>query len=443
MSGIYIHIPFCKQACSYCDFYFVTRDRLIPEFVDALVREIHALPVDDGCPFPSDPVRTLYFGGGTPSRLSAKQLRRLMDALHRKSDLSHLAECTIEVNPEDVTTEWLQAVREMGVTRLSMGIQTFQPELLAFMHRAHSADQAHRALELVGSAGFHTYSVDLIYGCPDQTMDQLNDDLHQLLVYRPPHVSAYSLTIEPRTRLGRQADLGRLNPADDEHVSKQAAYIRQTLASSGIDQYEISNYAAPGHEAVHNSAYWCHENYLGMGPAAHSFYWPPGRDQQGLAFRWFHPPDIHAYLHMTESGNFRTGSAIISALEKLSHSPAVASSWTAHNTIPGSEPHPKGSPATAQTGVTPDYLRITPEGIAGEILTRSTLANERLMTGLRTVQGIDPRELKSRYGYTPDPLQQSRIAALREKGWMEPDDPLRLTARGFELADAITLDLLD
>ena len=454
MSGIYIHIPFCKQACSYCDFYFVTRDRLIPEFVDALVHEITAVPAGNGSPFPGDPVRTLYLGGGTPSRLPLQQLYRLFEALHRRFDLSGTTECTVEVNPEDVTTEWLAGVRDLGVTRLSMGIQSFQPGLLEFMHRAHSAPEAHQALESVVRAGFTSFSVDLIYGCPGQTDAQLQDDLGQLLAYDPPHLSAYSLTIEPRTRLGRQAELGRLNPADDDTVVRQARLIREVLGANGIHQYEISNYARPGHEAEHNSAYWCHENYLGLGPAAHSFYWPgaglnreqgvgqKGELRAGLrgerrvelgvglqALRWYHPADIHAYGRLVRTDGYRGWLDCVLSGEEGYRSGKTSA------TAPDCPTPPDSRFPTAFT--------VPPDDIEVEHLSLQTLAGERMMTGLRTRSGVDPDELASRYGHLLTPSQRRQITEFREQGLMQPEDPLRLTDAGCDLADAIILRLLD
>lgn len=448
MSGIYIHIPFCKQACSYCDFYFVTRDRLIPEFVDALVQEISTVPVGDGSPFPGDPVRTLYLGGGTPSRLPLSQLERIFDALHRHFGLSGLEEVTVEVNPEDVTPDLLTGLRDMGVTRLSMGIQTFQPELLEFMHRAHSAPEAHAALESVVRAGFTSFSVDLIYGCPDQTAAQLQDDLNRLLAYDPPHLSAYSLTIEPRTRLGKQAELGRLNPANDETVARQSRLIRDVLGTNGIHQYEISNYARQGHEAEHNSAYWRHENYLGLGPAAHSFYWPGGgleraaragmkgeRQQEFKALRWYHPADIHAYGRLVHSDGYRKwlDRVLGGEQEYWSGDTPAAPSISSEN---------PGFRFPADSGC-PPVVTLLPEGLEAEQLSLHDLAGERVMTGLRTRVGIDPEELVSRYGHLLTPSQHLRVDEFRERGLMEPEDPLRLTDSGYDLADAIILRLLD
>ncbi len=476
MSGIYLHIPFCKQACSYCDFYFVTRDGLIPEFVDALVQEITAVPAGDGSPFPGDPVRTLYLGGGTPSRLPLSQFERIFDALNRHFDISGLTECTVEVNPEDVTTEWLSGVRESGVTRLSMGIQSFQPELLEFMHRAHSAPVAHRALENVARAGYTSFSVDLIYGCPGQTDAQLLDDLDRLLAYDPPHLSAYSLTIEPRTRLGKQAELGRLKPADDETVVRQSRLIRDVLSANGIHQYEISNYARPGHEAEHNSAYWSHENYLGLGPAAHSFYWPgagleavprtgmkgeqqPGMEgvpQPGLkkeqkvesqALRWYQPADIHAYGRLARSDSYRTWlDRVLSGAQgyRSGETSATPSGCPAspEAKIPADSGLPASSGFSTGSGF-PAAFTAPPDGLETEQLSLQSLVGERVMTGLRTRGGVNPDELASRYGHPLTPSQRRHIAEFRKRGLMEPEDPLRLTDAGYDLADAIILRLLD
>ncbi|MFO8030492.1 MAG: radical SAM family heme chaperone HemW [Cyclonatronaceae bacterium] len=443
MSGIYIHIPFCKQACSYCDFYFVTRDRLIPEFLDALHQEIDSVPVPDGSPFPSDPVRTVYIGGGTPSRLSEMQIQRLFEALQRRFDLSELTECTVEVNPEDASTDWLSNLKELGVTRLSMGIQSFQPDLLEFMHRAHTADQAHRALEQVRDAGFPTFSVDLIYGCPDQDLNQLREDMRLLMYYRPPHVSAYSLTIEPRTRLGRQAALGRLKPADDEKILVQARVVRQALARYGIHQYEISNYAAPGDEAVHNTAYWRHENYLGLGPAAHSFYWPRG-GREGV--RWYNPPDIHKYGRMVRSPHITT--RFVGSNEwKEAAQPAESqeTTGTAGTTGTTGTTGTAGMGGSAETADSLSNRQDTTgsDSAIAEILSLKTLAGERLLTGLRTAYGIHPDELQTRYGHPLSSNQRQQIDRFRHQGFLLPDNPLRLTENGMDLADALTLRLMD
>lgn len=437
MSGIYIHIPFCKQACSYCDFYFVTRERLIPEFLNALIQEVNSVPVQDGSPFPSDPVQTVYIGGGTPSRLSEIQIQRLFEALQRHFDLSALTECTFEVNPEDVSTDWLSNLKKLGVTRLSMGVQSFQPDLLAFMHRAHTADQAHRALEQVRDAGFPTFSVDLIYGCPDQDLNQLREDMRLLMYYRPPHVSAYSLTIEPRTRLGRQAALGRLEPAGDEKILAQMQFVRQTLAGHGIHQYEISNYAAPGDEAVHNTAYWRHENYLGLGPAAHSFYWSRGGRE---AVRWYNPADIHTYGRMVRFPHALNRFVGSTSVDKAAE---TAESQETKGMAGMAEMAKKAKSVEKTDSLSDRHDTAGSASATAEILSLKTLAGERLLTGLRTVSGIHPDELQNRYGHPLSTTQWQQIAQLRNQGLMVPGNPLRLTETGMNLSDAITLRLMD
>lgn len=414
MSGIYIHIPFCKQACSYCDFYFVTRDNLRPAFVDTLIDEVHGINRDSRFSrwFQSHPPKTLYIGGGTPSRLNPHQFHRITEAVDRRFNLSGLQEFTVEVNPEDLTSGLSGHLKQLGVTRLSMGIQSFQPDLLKFMNRAHTAEQAHTALERVIATGFDTFSVDLIYGNPGQTLQQLEDDLQQLAKYQPPHVSAYSLTIEPKTRLGKQYELGRLQPAESDEIARQAGFIRDYLAEQNIDQYEVSNYARAGHEALHNSAYWRHENYLGLGPAAHSFYRESGDD---FAVRWHNPADIHAYLQGVRTKPGFSGDT----------APARRSA------LPGKLSTP--SPDDEASSVSNDPYR--------ETLSLKTLAGERIMMGLRTVAGVSEEELASRYRFQFNRQQRRQIDQLREEELLEPYDPLRLTAEGMPLADAITLRL--
>ena len=191
MAGIYIHITFCKQACSYCDFYFVTRQQQQQAFVDTLVDEILA----KNARYAKEKIRTIYFGGGTPSLLTPAQIEQVFKALE-SSFILDIKECTMELNPDDVTKEYLQSIHSLGITRASMGIQSFDDHLLTFMHRAHTSTEAIQSLELLAKEGFNSFTVDLIYGNPNQTIESLNKDLEILTSFNPPHVSAYSLTIE-------------------------------------------------------------------------------------------------------------------------------------------------------------------------------------------------------------------------------------------------------
>lgn len=285
MSGIYLHIPFCKQACSYCDFYFVTRQELGEQYVERLLQEIRNYR---DTAYTEEPVQTIYFGGGTPSRLDVEQIDAILAELQRVFNVQ-ASEITLEMNPDDVTADYLSGLKQAGLTRASMGVQSFQPELLEFMHRAHNRDEALQCLELLSASKFQSFTADLIYGNPNQTAEQLARDIDLLLQFDPPHISAYSLTVEPRTRLGKQVELGRINPPEDDMVADQFALLNEQLKPHGIHRYEVSNYSKPGAEAVHNSSYWSHENYLGLGPGAHSFWW----DEKPR--RWQNVADINHY----------------------------------------------------------------------------------------------------------------------------------------------------
>lgn len=286
MSGIYLHIPFCKQACSYCDFYFVTRTSEREHFVQRLVEDIKSYRDSE---FTEEVVETIYFGGGTPSLLEPKQLEQIMSALYDVFDVDE-QEITLEMNPDDVSAQFLADLKALGINRASMGVQSFEPELLEFMHRAHSSVEALQCLELLSASDFNSFTVDLIYGNPNQSAKQLERDVKKLLEFNPPHISAYSLTIEPKTRLGKQVELGRIAPPEDDKVAGHFDIINQLFSSQGIERYEVSNYSLPGKEAIHNSNYWEHENYLGLGPGAHSFWW------DDKAERWENEQDLRKYL---------------------------------------------------------------------------------------------------------------------------------------------------
>jgi len=286
MSGIYLHIPFCKQACSYCDFYFVTRTSEREHFVQRLQDEIASYADTE---FAKESVDTIYFGGGTPSLLEPRQIERILEVLDNTFSLD-TREITFEMNPDDVSEAFLADLKSMGINRASMGVQTFQPDLLDFMNRAHSSDEARQCLELLSASGFTSFTVDLIYGNPNQSLQQLEEDLDTLLAFDPPHISAYSLTIEPNTRLGKQVELGRIAPPEDDKVADHFDLINSRLDDHDIQRYEVSNFCRSGCEAVHNSNYWEHENYLGLGPGAHSFWW----DKE--AQRWENEKNLRAYL---------------------------------------------------------------------------------------------------------------------------------------------------
>ncbi len=269
---LYIHIPFCKQACHYCDFHFSTSLKQKTVLVEALCREIE-LQKDY---LPTRHLETIYLGGGTPSLLNESELHRLFETIHRFYTVAPDAEITLEANPDDLvgpTTDPLAPLRlfRRYVNRLSIGIQSFHEPNLRLMNRAHSASEADTCVRLAREAGFDNLTLDLIYGIPAETHGVWEADLAKALSFGIPHISAYCLTIEPGTVFGNWLKKGRLQAADDEFAADQFTILVQTLVANGYEQYEISNFAQPGWEARHNSSYWKRRPYLGIGPSAHSF----------------------------------------------------------------------------------------------------------------------------------------------------------------------------
>ena len=263
---LYIHIPFCKQACYYCDFHFSTNQRNKGELVTAIAREID-LRADY---LPTQPLETIYFGGGTPSLLTESELVCLFDAIHRQFTLSPTPEITLEANPDDLNAATLTMLRRY-VNRLSIGIQTFDEATLRWMNRAHSAAEARQCVKLAREAGFDNLSVDLIYGIPNRQAGLWQADLDQVTALNVAHISAYALTIEPDTAFGRWTKTGKLPSADEEIAAVQFEALTARLAVEGYEQYEISNFARAGRYARHNTAYWQQQPYLGVGPSAHSY----------------------------------------------------------------------------------------------------------------------------------------------------------------------------
>ena len=267
MAGIYVHIPYCKQACHYCDFHFSTNLESKQELVTCLLAEIE-LQQD----FLTDKkIETIYFGGGTPSLLSKQEIEQIIEKIADNFDLSQTAEITLEANPDDLTTENLQNFKEAGINRLSIGIQSFTDQFLEFFNRAHDATMAMNCVELARQTGIEDISIDLIYGVPNQSIEQFRDDLEKAIGLDTQHVSVYGLTIEEKTAFGRWAEQGKLEPLDETLAAEQFEMIMDKLEAAGYEQYEISNFCKPGFESRHNSSYWQGKQYLGIGPAAHSY----------------------------------------------------------------------------------------------------------------------------------------------------------------------------
>lgn len=266
MAGIYIHIPFCRKACHYCNFHFSTQTQHINAFVEALLIEIELRGN-----YISSPIQTIYFGGGTPSLLSAEQIITIVQKLQTNFDLTQLEEFTLEANPDDISSDNLLLWKNMGVNRLSLGIQSFQNEALAWMNRAHEVNQSHQAIQMAQYAGFNNISIDLIYGTPHYTKEHLLADLKIIEEYKIPHVSCYALTVEEKTALHSMIEKGKMQNVATEVQAEHFEIIVDYLNNIGFEHYEISNFAKPGNRSKHNSSYWKGIPYIGLGPSAHSY----------------------------------------------------------------------------------------------------------------------------------------------------------------------------
>lgn len=266
MAGIYIHIPFCKKACHYCNFHFSTQTKHIDAFIDALLFEIELRKE-----YVNEPIRTIYFGGGTPSLLSEDQIKLIVSKISAHYNLNELVEFTLEANPDDINGINLASWKKMGINRLSIGIQSFQQDALTWMNRAHEVNQSHQAIQLAKEAGFDNISVDLIYGTPHYTKAHLLADLKIINDYQIPHVSCYALTIEEKTALHSMIEKGKMDNVVSEVQAEHFEIIVDYLNLIGFEHYEISNFAKPGNRSQHNSSYWKSLPYIGFGPSAHSY----------------------------------------------------------------------------------------------------------------------------------------------------------------------------
>jgi oxygen-independent coproporphyrinogen-3 oxidase len=267
MAGIYLHIPFCKQACHYCDFYFSTNRTGQTEVIDSISRELVLQKEYLG----GEPINTIYFGGGTPSLLTQKELSKIFTSIKSNYTIEKGAEVTLEVNPDDINSQNLDSFLNAGINRLSIGIQTFQDSTLRFLNRAHDAAASIQSFRDARSAGFTNLSIDLIYSIPGQTDEAWSANIRQALDLDPEHISAYALTIEEKTVFGHRAARGKLTPASEDTSAHQFELLMEELQRGGYDHYEISNFCRPGFYSRHNSNYWKDEKYLGVGPSAHSY----------------------------------------------------------------------------------------------------------------------------------------------------------------------------
>ena len=371
MAGIYIHIPFCRQKCTYCDFHFSTSYASYQqEMVSAIVRELglRAETLRDQL------IETVYFGGGTPSLLSESQLLEILQAVHTLFSVSATAEYTLEANPDDITDTLMQVWTSAGINRMSIGVQSFDDRDLEWMNRAHTGDQGLNSVKTALNGGITNISLDLIYGLPEMDNARWLEQIEKAIALNVTHISAYCLTIEEKTVLHQWVKQKKIIPAGNEQQGEQFEILVNTLAAAGFAQYEISNFAKPGYISRHNSNYWKGIHYLGAGPSAHSF--------NGTSRSWN-----------------------ISSNQKYMKLVRDEAPW-----------------------------------FETEILTPENQYNELLLTGLRTMWGVDLEQLGQLHTH-PNTFNE-QLKLLTAKGWMTVSGSrMILTPEGRLWADAIAQDL--
>jgi oxygen-independent coproporphyrinogen III oxidase len=389
MSGIYIHIPFCKQACHYCDFHFSTNLKKKEEMVLALAKEIQLRKNE----FQDEIVETIYFGGGTPSILSIEDLRFLIDAVYRNYKVVENPEITLEANPDDLHLDFarfdyekdlsvraksrtiFEAYKEIGINRLSIGIQSFFEDDLKLMNRAHNAEESKKCLE-IASQYFDNISIDLIYGIPEMSNEKWLQNIETALSFGVPHISSYALTVEPKTALHSFIQKGIIPQPDDEVAQKHFHILVDKLSENGFIHYELSNFGKENYFSKNNSSYWLGKKYIGIGPSAHSY--------DGKNRGW----------------NVSNNSLYIKSIQE--------------NKLP----------------------------IEIETLTKTDRYNEYIMTGLRTIWGVSLERVEQEFGKTYlDYLNRQAAKFIEDHLLFVDDNILRTTKKGKFLSDGISSDL--
>lgn len=372
MAGIYIHIPFCKQACTYCDFHFSTSMRNKSAVLDAIEKEAFMRKgyLNDQI------IETLYFGGGTPSLMSAAELRKMVATIQSLFVFSPQPEFTLEANPDDLNLNKIAELKASGVNRLSIGVQSFIDDYLKWMNRAHRSAEAIACIRESQKVGIENISIDLIYGLPNLTSNAWKEELKKAIDLNPTHISAYCLTVEPATALGYKVRTGKEKPVDEAAAEMQFQTMIEMLENAGFELYELSNFAREGYYSRHNTSYWQGKPYLGLGPSAHSF--KPGERSWNIS-------NNVRYIKDIESGNL---------------------------------------PLTT------------------EMLTPENQINEWIMTGLRTLWGINLKDGITRFGIDLLTANRELINRLIAEGKAEiRNGNLKLTRKGFFLADGISASL--
>jgi len=393
--GFYLHIPFCRKKCAYCDFCsFAGRESLHEPYLAALEREMEACA-------PGIPGRTLYVGGGTPTTLPVDALAGLVQKARQRLSLSPNAEVTVEANPGTVDGASLVRLRQAGVNRLSLGVQSLNDRLLSLLGRIHSAAEAKRVVRDARAAGYTHLSLDLMFGLPQQSLDDWQESVERVLAWQPEHLSFYALTVEPGTPLAAQIEGGALLDPDEDLAADMYEWAEERLDRAGYLHYEISNWARPGCESRHNLIYWHNEPYLGLGAGAHSWY---------AGWRWANVGDPADYVARLS--------------DRLSSSPP----WNRLRCL-----------ASAVGG----GVRGGPAAVEAHEIDRKTEMSETMMMGLRLLQeGVSDARFRQRFGVSIEDVYHDEIEAAIAEGLLERATPdgqmrLRLTRRGHLLGNRV------
>ena len=379
MSGLYIHIPFCKSKCLYCDFY--TGGARIADwkvYVDCLLNELYHRK--EGCIKIPD---TLYIGGGTPSLIPGNDFQRLITGIKKIFKVSDWEEATIEVNPEDVSSEKIEIWKDSGINRISLGVQSLNDQELSIIGRKHKGETAIKAITKLLEE-FKNVSVDIMFGLPGQTLESYISTMEKIIEIRPPHISSYSLMLEEGTAMTLLSRQGKLNLPEEEIWIQMSDYTSEKLKDSGYYRYEISNYSLPGFESKHNNSYWEGKPYLGIGPGAHSY--------NGNKKRYANPTNIKEYIKFYKNeGNWRNNSNFYKE----------------------------------------------------EILSNDELIEEAIFTRLRTSRGIDLKEFENRFGNLQKETLLKKAYKYINSGFLkEGDGFLAFTTKGFQISDSLLLSLI-
>lgn len=373
MAGLYIHVPFCVKRCLYCDFYSNTEMKYKDSFVSAVIKEMELRREYLG----NESLETIYFGGGTPSQLQAKDFDKIFNAIHRLFDITNCTEITLEANPDDITPEYMSALRALPFNRISMGVQSFNPEDLRFLNRRHDREQAISAVNLCKEKGMTNISIDLIYGLPGQTRQAWEANLEEAIRLDIPHLSAYHLIYEEGTALYKLLEVGKVSPIEEDLSVTLFSTLIDKLTDAGYLHYEISNFARSEHFSRHNSSYWTGKKYLGLGPSAHSY--------NGTKREW-NKSSLPLYLKGIETG-------------------------------------------------IPD--------IETEALNLHTRYNDYIITGLRTMWGINLNDIQTVFGKELYDYCLSQAASpIKQGALIQSGHTLTLSKTGIFISDGIMSDLL-